>query len=221
MEYMQLLAEVFTTAVNENNAMAMKAYLRDQFEHIGIKTPERRNMLKTVIARHGLPTVSDMPMLVKMLWAMPEREYQYIAIDLMERFKKQWNPDDIHLFEYMITHKSWWDSVDSVVSALAGPWFKKFPAAQPAITDRWISSDNFWLQRSAIIFQNAYKKDTDEKLLYRYIQRCASSNEFFIRKAIGWALREYSKTNPESVRKFVMQTPLASLSQREALRRIV
>jgi len=120
----------------------------------------------------------------------------------------------------MITHKSWWDSVDNVVSFLAGPWLKKFSVAQPAITNAWVNSDDMWLQRSAIIFQNGYKQYTNEQLLFRYIRLHAHSKEFFIQKAIGWALREYSKTNPASVRIFVDSHTLAPLSRREALKRI-
>lgn len=220
MDYLALLTPAYTAAANASNAAAMKLYLRNQFEHLGIKTPDRRAINKALKAQYGLPSAIDMPALIKALWERPEREYQYAAIDLMQQLHKEWTSGDIHLFEYMITHKSWWDSVDGTISCLAGPWLKKFPAAQPAVTDKWINSDQVWLQRAAIIFQNAYKKDTNEELMYRYINQCAHSKEFFIQKAIGWALREYSKTNPGSVRAFVDSHTLAPLSKREALKRM-
>lgn len=220
MRYLTLLTTAFTPAANPANAAAMKLYLRDQFEFLGIKTPERRNIIKALKAQHGLPDFTEMPALIKVLWEKPEREYQYAAIDLMQYFHKQWTPDDIHLLEYMITHKSWWDSVDGVISFVAGPWLKKFQDADAAITNQWCNSDNMWLQRAAITFQNGYKQHTNEALLYQYILQHAHAKEFFIQKAIGWALREYSKTNPESVRAFVNRHPLAPLSKREALKRI-
>jgi len=220
MRYLTLVTNAYTAAANPGNAAAMKRYLRDQFEHLGIKTPDRRHINATIKAEHGLPAAADMPALIKSLWKKPEREYQHAAIDLMQQLRKEWTAEDIHLFEYMITHKSWWDSVDNVVSFLAGPWLKKFSVAQPAITNAWVNSDDMWLQRSAIIFQNGYKQYTNEQLLFRYIRLHAHSKEFFIQKAIGWALREYSKTNPASVRIFVDSHTLAPLSRREALKRI-
>lgn len=220
MRYLTLLANAYTPAANPANAAAMKLYMRNQFEHLGIKTPDRRNINKALKAAYGLPAATDMPALVKALWEKTEREYQYTAIDLMQQLHKEWTVADIHLIEYMITHKSWWDSVDAIVSCLAGPWLKKFASSQPAITDSWSNSDHMWLQRAAIIFQNGYKQHTDEQLLFRYIQQHAHAKEFFIQKAIGWALREYSKTNPDSVRTFVNNHTLAPLSRREALKRM-
>lgn len=220
MHYLSLITDAYETVANPANAVAMKAYMRDQFEFLGIKSPERRAITKGLTTEHGLPSINDMPALIKSLWKKNEREYQYAAIDVMQLLHKEWRATDITLIEFMIVHKSWWDSVDAIVSCLAGPWFRKFPAAWVVTTDRWINSENMWLQRAAIIHQNGYKKHTDEQLLFRYIKQCAHSKEFFIQKAIGWALREYSKTNPDSVRHFVASNTLAALSSREALRRI-
>ena len=221
MRYLNLITDAYLVAANPANAVAMKAYMRDQFEYLGITAPERRLINKGLKAEYGLPAIGEMPALVKALWKKPEREYQYAAIDFMQLLNKEWRAEEIHLFEYMIVHKSWWDSVDAIVSCLAGPWLKKFHEASPAITNQWINSENMWLQRAAIIHQNAYKQHTNEQLLYHYVKQCAHSKEFFIQKAIGWALREYAKTNPNSVRKFVDGHTLAPLSRREALRRIV
>ncbi|MGO4289345.1 DNA alkylation repair protein [Chitinophaga sp. RAB17] len=220
MHYLTLLINAYTPAANPENALAMKRYMRDQFEYLGIKTPDRRLINKALKTTSGLPKAAEIPALIKALWEKPEREYQYAAIDLMQQLHKEWTLDDIHLIEYMITHKSWWDSVDGVVSCLAGPWLKKFATAQPAITNKWSNSDHMWLQRAAIIFQNAYKQHTNEQLLYKYVLQHANSKEFFIQKAIGWALREYSKTYPDNVRTFVNSHTLAPLSRREALKRI-
>ena len=117
----------------------------------------------------------------------------------------------------MIVHKSWWDTVDATAKYV-GVFFKKHPHLTKPTTLRWITSDNRWLQRMAIIFQLAYKKETDVDLLFEYVLRKADSEEFFIQKAIGWALRQYAKIDAAEVKRFVEVTDLKPLSKREALK---
>ena len=181
------------------------------------KRPLRR-MLTREIFGQGLPSVDQLPDIVKDAWLMPQREFQYFAIELVARLKKDWTPDMIPMIEEMITEKSWWDSVDNIASLITGPYFRKFPAQIKPVTQKWNRSDNFWLQRSSILFQKAYREKTDTALLSRYILHCAGSKEFFIQKAIGWSLREYAKTDPDWVLQFVQKHPLAALSKREALK---
>ncbi|MBV8254901.1 MAG: DNA alkylation repair protein [Chitinophaga sp.] len=221
MEYIQLITTAFKNAANKQEAAGMKKYMRDQFEYFGLKAPLRRRIQRAIKAQHGVPPISEMSEMVRELWELPEREYQYAAMDIMQAMHKQFQEEHIGLFEFMICTKSWWDTVDNTVSGLAGPWFRKFPALRPAITDSWVNDADMWLQRSAIIYQNGWKKDTDEKVLFRYILEHIDSKEFFIQKAIGWALREYSKVNPQAVQKFADAHLLAALSRREALRRIL
>ncbi|MBS1655677.1 MAG: DNA alkylation repair protein, partial [Bacteroidetes bacterium] len=121
---------------------------------------------------------------------------------------------------YCITHKSWWDSVDQMASDCTGPFFLMYPELTKEVTGKWNRSNNIWLQRSSILFQKAYRVKTDTALLTKYILYCKGSDEFFVRKAIGWALREYSKTDPGWVVKFCKQNKLHPLSHREALKRI-
>ena len=123
-----------------------------------------------------------------------------------------------YLSEEMIKQKSWWDSVDHIATWILGPYFQKYPNQIKDVTFKWNQSENFWLQRSSIMFQKSYRSKTDTKLLTDYILHCAGSKEFFIQKAIGWALREYAKTNPDWVKKFVKTNELPVLSRREALK---
>ena len=120
----------------------------------------------------------------------------------------------------MITHKSWWDTVDFIAANLVGPYFKSFPGQREKITGKWLSSNNMWLQRSVLLFQLKYKDSLDTDFLADTIHSLTGSEEFFINKAIGWILREYSKTNPQWVRQFVQATSLHPLSKREGLRLI-
>ncbi|TAE07534.1 MAG: DNA alkylation repair protein [Bacteroidetes bacterium] len=126
----------------------------------------------------------------------------------------------LELVESLIITNSWWDSVDYLAPRIAGKLFSRFPEQIERYTSRWIESDNFWLQRSAIIFQLAYKTKTDSALLFAYVERRKDSKEFFIQKAIGWALRQYARSAPQAVRDFVNHTDLAPLSRREALKHL-
>lgn len=117
--------------------------------------------------------------------------------------------------EELITSKSWWDTVDTLAQKAVGKIARSFPDVIEENIEFWNDSDHLWLQRSAILFQLKYKEQTNEDLLYRYIITHSQSKEFFIQKAIGWALREYSKTNPDSVRQFMEKHPLSKLSVRE------
>ncbi|MFT6151359.1 MAG: 3-methyladenine DNA glycosylase AlkD [Flavobacteriales bacterium] len=120
----------------------------------------------------------------------------------------------------MITNKSWWDTVDLITTNLVGNYFKLFPEQIIPITKIWMESDNIWLQRTCLIFQLKYKEEIDTDLLTDYILQLKDTKEFFINKAIGWILREYTRTNPEWVIDFVNKHELSNLSKREALKLI-
>jgi 3-methyladenine DNA glycosylase AlkD len=138
----------------------------------------------------------------------------------LAKYKKAWEKKTIKLMEWMIIHKSWWDTVDHIASELTGPFFQIFPDKIIPVTDSWNKSDDIWLQRSSLMFQKKFRSATNADLLAKYILHLRHSNEFFVQKAIGWALREYSKTNPAWVERFVAGHDLPVLSHREALKRI-
>jgi len=152
------------------------------------------------------------------LWDLPEREYQYVAIGYLRKFSKKWDRDFIDLFEQLIISKSWWDSVDGIASWLVGEHFKRFPEMRDEYIDKWMESENIWLQRVCLLFQLHYKEKTDEMLMGSVIMSLNGSKEFFINKAIGWILREYSKTDSQAVINFVENNKLSNLSKREALK---
>ncbi len=218
--YLQSLVDSFETHANSQEAVGMQKYMRDQFPFLGIKKPIREEILKHFLKEKGLPSAEFFSTLIHNLWQMPQREYQYIAMTLLEKFKKQRQEQDIDLLEELIISKSWWDTVDIIAANLVGDYFKRFPEKVFPISQKWIFSENMWLQRTAILFQLTYKKNTNETLLYEYIGHCAESKEFFIQKAIGWALRQYARTAPQSVRQFVESYPLKPLSRREALKHL-
>lgn len=215
--YLQPVRESFSAFADPVKAAGAKAYMRNQFEFFGMQTPVRR-MISREIFLAGLPTMKDMPKIIRDAWSQPEREFQYFAIELLAKLKKEWTADMITLVEKMIQEKSWWDSVDHINGLIAGPYFQQYPDLLKPVTKKWNQSENIWLQRSSIIFQKAYRQKTDTVILSAYIKHCSGSREFFIQKGIGWALREYAKTDPTWVQHFVATNDLPALSKREALK---
>lgn len=218
--YVKPLLKAFKAAANPENALGMKAYMLNQFEFYGIKTPQRDVLVKAFLKTEQIQQYNALEKTVKYMWSQEEREWQYAAIDLLASHIVLWRASTINLIEYCLTHKSWWDAVDGIGSDWLPKYFSLFSEQQIPITQKWNRSNNMWLQRSSILFQRSYKKNTNTQLLAEYILYHQSSKEFFIQKAIGWALREYSKTNPEWVKSFVESNDLAPLSKREALKRL-
>jgi len=205
---------------NPKKIAAMKQYMRGQFEYLGVQTPDRRNIFKQVVSETGLPDTDEMPAVVRELWQQPEREYSHCAVDLLDKMAFCLSPLHRPLLEELITTKSWWDTVDMLATHHVAYLFRHYPACRDRAIRDWTRHDNIWLHRSSILFQLKYKQHTDRELLFSLIKTHGQSDEFFIQKAIGWALREYSKTAPESVRAFVEKTKLTPLSQREALKHL-
>ena len=200
------------------NANSMKRYMRNQFDYFGIKMPLRRRLVTDFIKTNGLPTKQELEKVILELWDQQQRECVYTAIEILAKTKKDWKVGQIKLFEKLALKKSWWDSVDGIEGYLIGPYFKIFPEKIKSVTGKWNASKNIWLQRLSLLFQLMYKEKTDEKLLYKYIQNLKNSEEFFVQKAIGWSLRQYARTNPKSVKKFVAKVTLKPLSFREAMK---
>lgn len=218
--YIRNFSNIIKQHRDPGNAVSMQKYMRNHFAFYGIQATERRTLFKDYMNSHPLPAEADLRIIVKEMWRLPERDYQYCAIELLMRCKKMWKESDDELWTYLITRKSWWDTVDYLANQVVGPWFLKYPGKIKPVTGVWNKSDNIWLQRMSILFQLKYKRDTDLKLLFQYIKHLSSSKEFFVQKAIGWSLREYSKTDPEPVLKFLKENHVAPLSRREALKRI-
>ena len=216
-QYLNILIKKFRKNSNKEIAKGQEKYMRNKFEFLGIKTPLKNEILKAHYKEFGFPEKDNINDYVKFLWKQPEREFQYVAINMYEKIMKKFVPEDIEILEFMIENKSWWDSVDSIVR-LNKVYFQKFPELVKQHTGRWINSDNFWFQRSALIFQLNYRDKMDKDLMFEYIIEVADSKEFFVQKAIGWILRQYSKFNPEAVIEFVKNNKLANLSKREALK---
>jgi 3-methyladenine DNA glycosylase AlkD len=218
--YVVPLKELFESKANPSQAAPMKKYMRDQFEYLGIKTPQNNALLRDFISAHGLPPLSELDAVSRDLWDLPQREFQYAAMTLLGKLEKKFEPEFISTIEYLIITKSWWDTVDALASHSVGTHFKRFLELRQEYLKKWRKSDNIWLRRTTLLFQLGYKSETDFDLLCELISENLGSNEFFINKAVGWALRQYAYTDPKAVKKFVKATSLHSLSRREAMKHL-
>jgi 3-methyladenine DNA glycosylase AlkD len=218
-QFVSELREKLEFLADPEIAVPQAKYMKNKFDFLGIKSPERKAVFKAVLKEQGMP--KKVWEVAKSLWEQNEREFQYCAIELLAKYAiKKMQESDIEEIETFITTKSWWDSVDGF-SSIVGNYFLQYPEHKKAITDKWLKSENIWLIRMAIIFQLSYKSKTDTALLYSNILEVAHHKDFFVRKAIGWALRQYAKTNPLEVETFVAEHEniLSNLSKKEALKR--
>ena len=215
---LQPLINLFEKHANPDRAVKMRAYMKNQFDYLGLQSPLRRELTKQFFSENGYPEPNQLATIVDICWRLPQREYKYFAMELMVKMRKKAGHDAIHLYEKLITDESWWDTIDLIAPSLVGYHLQQYPEERITYINKWVASDNIWLKRSSILFQLKYKSETDTRLLSSIILKLKDSKEFFIRKAIGWILREYSKTDPGFVVRFVQTHELSGLSHREALK---
>lgn len=221
MNFTTALEKAFQRNASTENAAPMEAYMKNNFPFFGIKTTPRREILKELWKTHKEEIKQNARTVAWELYSKKEREFHHCAIEiLIKELKKNYVKEDIQLIEKLIITHSWWDSVDTIAKYLLGNYLVQFPEETEKTVSKFSASDNMWLNRSAILFQLDYKDKTDDKLLFSLCEQHKESKEFFIQKAIGWTLRDYSRFNPEGVINFVSKTNLKPLSKREALRNL-
>lgn len=205
-----LLLRALVDVADPERAPGMKAYMRDQFSFLGVSTPDRRKASRELL--RGRRQAPDWRFIAD-CWAAEEREFQYVACDHLSQVPV--TREDLPQLKFLVENKSWWDTVDALVKPIGR-------AATAADMKEWAQDPNFWVRRVAILHQLGFKADTDPALLSEIILRNTGSKEFFINKAIGWALREYARSNPEWVRTFLLEQEekLSALSRREAAKHL-
>jgi len=219
----------FKNNQNKEDALKMKAYMKNKFEFFGIKSPLRKQITKPFFLQSRDLTKTELKALVKELWQQPQRELHYFAQELafykLRTTKKETrlSVNDIEFLEFLATHNSWWDSIDFIAAKLMGAYFIEFPEQRIKYINKWLASSNKWLIRCALLFQLKYKNQTDIELLYKTILQCVGTKEFFINKAIGWVLRENSKRLPEEIKAFITfhDHLLSNLSKKEGLKYLI
>lgn len=211
--YEEVIEEFYNNR-DENQAKIMAAYMKNKFPFLGLKKPVRSRLQGTLLKECKKQKSINWDF-VKRCYSLPEREFQYLAIDYMNTLKKYTLASDIDIIEELILGKSWWDTVDMLAGTIIGELCSKNADLISDYILKWADSDNIWLIRCSILFQLKYKEKTDKELLKEVILKNSDSSEFFINKAIGWILREYSKTNKTWVKEFIENNKLSPLSVRE------
>ena len=207
------LVKELKAVANPDDAVSMKAYMKNKFDFLGVKTPARRKFAKAFF-KQQTDSVIDWDF-INEAWNNPYRESQYIALDYLEIRKKLLTPSDLPRLKKLAQTKSWWDTID-FLDRLVGTIIARFPETKEIILV-WSRDEDIWLRRLAIDHQLLRKEETDTELLEKILVNNLGQTEFFINKAIGWALRDYSKTNPDWVKDFIErhQAEMAALSVRE------
>ncbi|XP_019642393.1 PREDICTED: uncharacterized protein LOC109483750 [Branchiostoma belcheri] len=221
------LRQAYSKAADGAKAMQMKRYMRDQFEFYGLSAPERRAIDKQVLDDLTSLEVESLRQLLRLLWQQPQREFQLCGTDLAIRCWQVLAGEEegrcktsLDCVKELITTKSWWDTVDMLASNVVGEFVLRYPTTMVPVMEEWVEDENLWLRRTAILHQLKAKHNTNQGRLFRMCLQCCHEKEFFIQKAIGWALREHHKLHPQDVREFVQDNRhrLAKLSQQEALK---
>ncbi|WP_326648443.1 MULTISPECIES: DNA alkylation repair protein [unclassified Streptomyces] len=218
---MERLTAVYPTGADPTRAAEAAAYMKDIAPHLGIYTSARRALSRTVLQGTPRPDEADCTAIALRCWELPEREYQYFAVDYLRRHVGRCSSGFLPVVRRLVVALSWWDTVDALASHVVGPLVKADTELKSAM-DTWIDDDNLWVARTALLHQLRYKDATDTERLFRYCLTRADDPDFFIRKAIGWCLREYAKTDPDAVRDFVdgARDRLSPLSVREATKHL-
>ena len=213
------LVPAFEAARDPERAAGQRAYMRDQFPYLGLTMPALRRITKAVLAGLPAPGDDDRRSVALRCWELPEREYQYFACELLRLHPP--GAEFLPTLRQLITTRSWWDTVDPLATRVAGDLVRTHPALV-ADMDAWSAAENMWLVRTAILHQLHRGATTDQARLFGYCTRQAGHRDFFVRKAIGWALRHYARTAPDAVRAYVdaHRDALSPLSVREATKHL-
>ncbi len=200
----------------------MAGYLKTDMPFYGVPKPERHKVYRDMVGRFPITSRAGYVAAVKALWAQPHREEKYCAIRLAVDHPQYVTIGSVPLYRQMIIEGAWWDFVDDIAARLVGNVLLNDRARMHPIMDRWIDHPNMWIRRTAILSQLKHKAATDQDQLFGYCLKRVDEKEFFIRKAIGWALREYAKTEPDAVRAFALEhrDRMSGLSFREATKHL-
>lgn len=201
----------------------MTAYMRHQFRFLGVKAPAQKAVFRAALAEAGPPADdADVVAAVDALWARPGREHRYVACRLAVRHAAKASPDLLDHVARWITDAPWWDTCDLLARGGAGEIVRRHPA-QRSTMDRWLGGDDLWLTRAAIIHMGGWKEAMDREWVFAACLARAEHPDFFVRKAIGWILRDLAWVDPDAVIAFVGgpgAQVLSGLSTREALKNV-
>jgi 3-methyladenine DNA glycosylase AlkD len=208
---------------SSERAAPMRAYVLNQFDFLGLPAPVRRAAARDLIS-YSPPDPDALLLTAARLWQLPEREFRYTAIDFLRKHYRLLESAHLPAIQKLLLQDAWWETVDGLVGVVGAIIRKelKTKAGVQVVMDNWIAHPDFWVRRAAMLHQLGWRLDTDEQRISGYSKLLANEKEFFIRKAIGWALRDYARWNPIFVRSFVDENRsiLSGLTVREASRKL-
>jgi 3-methyladenine DNA glycosylase AlkD len=219
----KFLISEFSKLADADKAVEMAAYMKTDMPFWGIQKPDREPIYRKLAKDFAPADHDEYSLVIRKIWNGKHREEKYAALDYAVRCKKFIHTSMIPLYEELVRDGAWWDLVDPLATLLIGVAFLNDQKTVKPMMKVWIDDNDIWIRRTAILSMNKHKEKTDEKLLYDFCLRRAHEKEFFIRKAIGWALREYSYKAPDSVIKFLKtnRNTLSPLSYREGAKQLV
>ena len=222
-QFLQALEQTFIPLADAAKAQAMKAYLLNQFEFLGLPAPVRRQAVRD-LGKVAWSSSTELLQAAVLLWQKPEREYRYTAVDLLRKHSTLLHVNDLPALQALLLREPWWETVDGLTAVIAEVLHAavQSTANSAKVMDAWLKHPSFWVRRSAMLHQLGWRLDSDTTRLFGYAQKLAEEKEFFIRKAIGWALRDYARWNPQAVTDFLAQhsTNLSGLTVREAAKHL-
>ncbi len=200
----------------------MAAYMKTDMPFFGVKRPDCSQIFRETMRRYPVTTRAEYERGVRALWSQPRREEKYIAISLARAVPRYVTPPSLPLYRRLIVEGAWWDFVDEVAAHLVGTLLLEHRDRIAPVMERWIDHRDMWLRRAALLAHLLHKEQTDEATLFDHCLRRAGEREFFIRKAIGWVLRQYARTAPDAVIAFVRahRDALSGLTVREATKHL-
>lgn len=222
-DIVSFLQKELKAQADAKKAVEMAAYMKTEMPFYGVQKPERVQIYKMLKKQFPPGSAREYAKNVRRMWALPHREEKYAALEYACMFPQFITVDSIELYSSLIREGAWWDFVDVVAINLVGQVLLLDRSNLKETIDSWSDDDDMWIRRTSLICHNHHKAKTDRKQLFDTCLKLSGEKEFFIRKAIGWALREYSYANPDAVRSFVTRHKgkLSPLSFREATKQLV
>lgn len=222
-QFVLAVERVLEPLVDPSRATPMKAYMLNQFEFLGLQAATRRQAVRS-LGKVAWSTPDDLLAAAQLLWKKPQREYRYTAIDLLRKHNAMLRVSDLPALRDLLLRESWWETVDGLSAVIAEVMHAAVQQQSNAsrVMDEWLKHPSHWVRRSAMLHQLGWRLDTDAARLFAYAQQLADEKEFFIRKAIGWALRDYARWNPQAVTNFLVdnRAALSGLTVREAAKHL-
>ncbi len=222
-QFVLAVQATFTPLADASRAEHMKAYLLDQFDFLGLQAPVRRQAVRG-LGKLKWHSADDVLATAELLWQQPQREYRYTAVDLLRQHSAMLSVSELPVLQALLLREPWWETVDGLSAVIAEVMHAAVQQEPNAakVMDVWLKHPSHWVRRSAMLHQLGWRLDTDPTRLFGYAQQLADEKEFFIRKAMGWALRDYARWNPQAVTDFLMEhrNTLSSLTVREAAKHL-